>query len=123
MLAHLQQELVEKEETLEKLQETVQENQKSIPPSISTTSTNTMIETTSISSPSFDFSPEHFGEFEKHTRGISSNILRKMGYDGHGLGKRRQGILCPTVVASWVKNEGYVLMEELKNPMTTRPFS
>jgi septal ring factor EnvC (AmiA/AmiB activator) len=47
MLSQLQHELVEKEEALEKLQASVQGNQKARPPSISTASTNTMTETIS----------------------------------------------------------------------------
>jgi hypothetical protein len=39
-------------------------------------------------------------------RGIGSNILRKMVYDGQGLGKRRQGILSPIVFTPWAKLEG-----------------
>jgi hypothetical protein len=43
MLAQLEQELEEKEEALEKLQETIQENWEASPPSISIALTNTMI--------------------------------------------------------------------------------
>jgi hypothetical protein len=64
-----------------------------------------MIETTLVISPSLYFSHENFGEFEKHTRGIGSKILKKMGYDGKGLGNRRQGILIPIVYMPWVKHE------------------
>jgi hypothetical protein len=37
-----------------------------------------------------------------------------MGYDGQGIGKRRQGILIPIVVEQRVKHEGLGLMVEGK---------
>jgi hypothetical protein len=120
MLAQLQQELAEKEEALEKLQATVQENQKARPPSIATTSTNTMIETILVSSPSICIPQEKLGEFEKHTRGIGSKLLRKMGYDGQGLGKRRQGILSPIVATPRAKHEGLGFDGRSENPITMK---
>ena len=47
----------------------------------------------------------HFSEFQKHTRGIISKLLRQMVYNGHGLGKRNQGILIPIVVELRFKHE------------------
>jgi hypothetical protein len=76
MMTQLQLELAEKEEALAKLQEVVQETKEAKPPSIATIEANTMIETTLVSSPSLDISQEHFGEFEKHTRGIGLKLLR-----------------------------------------------
>jgi hypothetical protein len=106
MLSQLQHEVVEKKEALEKLQASVQGNHKARPLSIAISSTNTMTETISISSPSICNPQDQIGEFEKHTRGIGSKLLNKMGYDGQGIYKRRQGILSPIVVTPRAKHEG-----------------
>jgi hypothetical protein len=74
---------------LEKIQEIVQETKEAEPPSIAIVEASTMTKTTLLSSPSLEFSQDNFGEFEKHTRGIGSKLLRHMGYDGQGIGKRR----------------------------------
>ena len=47
------------------------------------------------------------GSFEKHTRGIGSKLMFRMGYqEGKGLGKHAQGMVKPISVVEWPKNVG-----------------
>jgi hypothetical protein len=64
-----------------------------------------MTKTTLICSPSLYISQEPLDEFEKHTRGISFRILREMGYDGQGTGKRRKCTLSPIATELRDKHE------------------
>jgi hypothetical protein len=53
-----------------------------------------------VKSSSKILSQEFFGDFENHTRGINSKFMRKMGYDGQGIGRECQGIVIPIVLNS-----------------------
>ena len=47
------------------------------------------------------------GSFERHTRGIGSKLMLKMGYqEGKGLGKHAKGIVEPICVEEHPKNIG-----------------
>ena len=46
------------------------------------------------------------GSFEKHTRGIGSKLMFKMGYEGKGLGKHAQGMIDPILVEEIIKKFG-----------------
>jgi hypothetical protein len=59
-------------------------------------------------------SKEPFCTFEKHTRGMCSKIMKQMGYVGHGVGKKIQGIVNPIVDEHRLKHEGLGFMEKRK---------
>ena len=46
------------------------------------------------------------GSFEKHTRGIGSKLMFKMGYEGKGLRKHAQGMIDPIMVEERHKKIG-----------------
>ena len=46
------------------------------------------------------------GSFEKHTRGIGSKLMFKMGYEGKGLGKHEKGMIYPILVEERPKKFG-----------------
>ena len=46
------------------------------------------------------------GSFEKHTRGIGSRLMFKIGYEGKGLGKHAQGVIDPILVEEIPKKFG-----------------
>jgi hypothetical protein len=79
-----------------------------------------MTKTTLVISPFIGIPQKHLSEFENHTKGIGSKLLSKMGYDGHGIRKRRQGIMSPIVATLWFKHEGLVFNGRSENPMTMK---
>lgn len=109
MMAQLYQESVEKEDALVKLQVAIQNTKEAQAPSIANAEANTMIETSMVTSPFKEFSQyvleEPFGNFGKHNRGISSKLIRKMGYNGQGLCKRSHRIVNPTVTEHRARHE------------------
>lgn len=56
------------------------------------------METCMVSSIYTNISQEPFGGFEKNTKGIISKLTTQIGYNGQGIGKRKQGIVNPIIV-------------------------
>ena len=73
-----------------------------------------------VSSYFSNLSKEHFGEFEKHTKGIGSKLLKEMRYHGHGLSKCSQGMLNPIVATPWAKHEGLGFNGKMDNSMSMK---
>jgi hypothetical protein len=119
-MMQLQQDLVETKKALTMLQVVVQENKGARKPSIVTAYAITMTETTLVSSPYVHVSQEQLDEFKKHMRGIGCKIIKKMGYDGHGLGKRRQDTLSPIVVIPWANHDVICFYGRIKNSITMK---
>jgi hypothetical protein len=112
--AHLYQDLVAKEEALKKLEAAIQETKQA--PSISNAEASTMTtDANMVNSPS-----KTLGDFEKHTRGIGSKLMRQMGYDGQGLGKEGQGIVIPIVAQQRPKHEGLGFSGQEANTSATQ---
>jgi hypothetical protein len=63
-----------------------------------------MMESILLNSPSKTLHQDTFGDFEKHTRGIRSKLMRKMGDDV--LGKEGKWIMIPIVPQQRPKHEG-----------------
>jgi len=58
---------------------------------------STMMKLSMVKSPSKTLLEDIFSDFEKKIASISSKLMRKMGYDGPGIGKEGEGILIPIV--------------------------
>ena len=66
---------------------------------------------------SYEFHDDEFVAFEKHTTGIGSKLMKKMGYQGKCLGTQGQGIINPIKVKELphYAGLGYVRKEIGKN--------
>lgn len=66
-----------------------------------------------------------FGTWEKHTKGVGSRVLRKMGYQrGRGLGSMEQGALAPVQSAAVLPpGRSLDFIHETTNPIPRREHS
>ena len=63
------------------------------------------------------------GSFEKHTRGIGSKLMLKMGYEGKGLGKHEQGMIEPIMIEERPKKFGLGYVQSYgKNSTAMKEF-
>ncbi|PKK64791.1 hypothetical protein RhiirC2_869126 [Rhizophagus irregularis] len=64
----------------------------------------------------------HFAEWEKHTKGVASRIMAKMGYKmGEGLGKNSEGITSPIEVKLFSKGVSLDFIDKEGKPDLTGP--
>jgi hypothetical protein len=59
-----------------------------------------------VSEDKSDNEDDELGCFEKHTKGIGSKLMHKMGFDGKCLGKNGKGIQNPIEICIRPRNEG-----------------
>ncbi|KAH9332042.1 hypothetical protein KI387_004150, partial [Taxus chinensis] len=93
----LQEEIRTKDALLEKLQQG--EHKKEMPSkSDAGTMTECTVSCSHFNASSHSVSDIPLGQFEKHTKGIGSKLMVKMGFNGTGLGKNAQGDANPIQV-------------------------
>ena len=79
-----------------------------------------MTTTSMVISPSLDISQNHLSDFENHTSGIISKLLREVGYYGQGIRNISQVILRLIVAKMRVKHEGLKFDGKEEKAMNTK---
>ena len=76
--------------------------------------------TPELSAENVDDATYELGPWEKHNRGFASKIMKRMGYNGKGLGKLENGIIKPISVKTMRKEETEQMSQTEKNETNIR---